>query len=103
MYPKRIDISKNIKKIFEANGRASHANKLQIIRMDRKPVHNFTKRYNRKECKPTAGTALNRQSLPPKDYVVRKPDKTSKLKYILARKDRKIQDIEIGNELIRLL
>ncbi len=64
-------------------------------------IHDFTKRYNRKQRKLAAGIALKRKGRPPKDYVVGEQDKVAELKYILARKDARIKSLEMENELMR--
>ncbi|MBQ7799014.1 MAG: imidazolonepropionase [Oscillospiraceae bacterium] len=67
----------------------------------RKQVHNFITRYNTNQRKIETGIALKRKGRPPKDYVVSKQDKVAELKYILARKDAKIKQLEMENELMR--
>ena len=64
-------------------------------------IHDFTKRYNRKQRKLTAGMALKKKGRPPKDYVVTKQDKLAELKYMLARKEARIKSLEMANELMR--
>lgn len=64
-------------------------------------IHEFTKRYNRKQRKIAAGIMPKRRGKPPKDYVVSEDNKVAELKYILARKDAKIKSLEMENELMR--
>lgn len=64
-------------------------------------IHDFVKRYHRKQRKVEAGIALKRKGRPPKDYVASKMNKVAELKYILARKDEKIKSLEMENELMR--
>ena len=64
-------------------------------------MHDFFKRYNRKQRKLAAGIVLKRKGRPPKDYVVSEQDKVAELKYILARKEAKIKSLEMENELMR--
>ena len=64
-------------------------------------IHEFFKRYNRKQRKIAAGISLKRKGRPPKDCVVSEQDKVAELKYILARKDAKIKSLEMENELMR--
>lgn len=64
-------------------------------------IHNFISRYNIKQRKIAAGIALKKKGRPPKDYVVSEQDKVSELKYILARKEAKIKQLEMENELMR--
>ena len=58
-------------------------------------------RYNRRQDKIAAGSALKRKGRPPKEYIVSEQDKVAELKYILARKDAKIKSLEMENELMR--
>ena len=64
-------------------------------------IHDFTKRYNRKQRKLAAGIVTKKKGRPPKEYVINKETKVSELKYILARKDAKIKSLEMENELMR--
>ena len=64
-------------------------------------IHEFFKRYNRKQRKIAAGISLKRKGRPPKDCVVSEQDKVAELKYILARKDAKIKSLGMENELMR--
>ena len=64
-------------------------------------IHNFFKRYNRKQRKIEAGIAIKRKGRPPKDYQAREEDKAAQLRYIIARKDAKIKSLEMENELMR--
>ncbi len=64
-------------------------------------IHDFTKRYNRKQRKLAAGMTLKKKGRPPKDYVVSEQDKMAELKYILACKEAKIKSLEMENELMR--
>lgn len=64
-------------------------------------IHEFTKRYNRKQRKLAAGIALKKRGRPPKDYVVSEEDKIAELRYILARKEATIKSLEMENELMR--
>ena len=64
-------------------------------------IHEFTKRYNRKQRKLTAGIALKKRGRPPKDYMVSGEDKITELRYILARKEARIKSLEMENELMR--
>jgi len=66
-----------------------------------KQIHECTKRYNRKQRKLAAGISLKRRGRPPKDCIVSETDKVSELKYILARKESKIKQLEMENELMR--
>lgn len=60
-------------------------------------VHNFITRYNKKQRMLEAGKAIR----PPKDYKITEDMKINELKYIIARKDSKIKQLEMENELMR--
>ena len=64
-------------------------------------VHDFFKRYNRKQRKIAAGIALKKKGRPPKDDKYTKTDKINELKYVIARKEAKIKALEMENELMR--
>lgn len=66
-----------------------------------KQLHNFITRHNTNQRKFAAGIALHKKGRPPKDYVVSEQDKVAELKYILARKEAKIRQLEMENELMR--
>ena len=44
---------------------------------------------------------MKRKGRPPKEYIVSEQDKVTELKYILARKDARIKQLEMENELMR--
>jgi len=64
-------------------------------------IHNFISRHNRNKRKLEAGISLNRKGRTPKDYIVSEETKVAALKYILARKEAKIKQLEMENELMR--
>jgi transposase len=64
-------------------------------------VHNFISRYNERQRKLAAGVVIRKKGRPPKDYVVREEDKVAELRYIIDRKDAKIKQLEMENELMR--
>ncbi len=64
-------------------------------------IHDFTKRYNRKQRKLAAGIVLKRKGRSPKEYVINEKTKVSELKYILARKEARIKSLQMENELMR--
>ena len=66
-----------------------------------KQVHNFITRYNEKQRKIKAGISLKAKGRPPKDYEITEDMKINELKYIIARKDSKIERLEMENELMR--
>ena len=66
-----------------------------------KQVQEFKTRYNRKQKKIAAGIAIKKKGRPAKDSVVSEEDKLADLRYKLARKDAKIKQLEMENELMR--
>ena len=66
-----------------------------------KQVQEFKTRYNRKQKKIAAGTAIKKKGRPAKESVVSEEDKLADLSYKLARKDAKIKQLEMENELMR--
>ena len=66
-----------------------------------KQVHNFISRYNERQRKLAAGIVIHKKGRPAKDYVVSEEDKLAELRYIIDRKDAKIKQLEMENELMR--
>ena len=66
-----------------------------------KQMENFITNYNRRQEKIAAGIAIKKKGRPAKDSVVTEEDKLADLRYKLARKDAKIKQLEMENELIR--
>ena len=66
-----------------------------------KQIRNFKTRYNEKQRKLSAGIAIKKKGRPAKDSIVTEEDKLSDLRYKLARKDAKIKQLEMENELMR--
>ena len=64
-------------------------------------IKKFFERYHIKERKIESGIALKKKGRPPKDYVISEKDKIAELKYIISRKEAKIQSLEMQNELMR--
>lgn len=64
-------------------------------------VKGFFKRERRNQEKLVAGITLKKRGRPAKDSVVTEQDKVSELKYILARKEKRIRQLEMENELMR--
>ena len=58
-------------------------------------------RYNKKQRMLEAGKAIHKKGRPPKDYKITEDMKINELKYIIARKDSKIKQLEMKNELMR--
>ena len=66
-----------------------------------KQVQEFKTRYNRKQKKIALGIAIKKKGRPAKDSVVTEEDKLADLRYKLARKDARIKQLEMENELMR--
>ena len=64
-------------------------------------IHNFISRHNEKQRRIAAGIAIKKKGRPAKDSVVTEEDKLADLRYKLARKDAKIKQLEMENELMR--
>ena len=66
----------------------------------KKQYDNFITRYNRRQDKIAAGIAIKKKGRPSKDFVVTEEDKLAELRYKLARKDARIKQLEMENELM---
>ena len=65
-------------------------------------IHNFITRYNRKQEKLAAGIVIYRKGRPSKgEHEVTEETKSAELRYILARKEARIKQLEMENELMR--
>lgn len=64
-------------------------------------VKEFISRHNANQRKLAAGIALKKKGRPPKDCNLTETDKVNELKYQLARKEAKIRQLEMENELWR--
>lgn len=64
-------------------------------------MKNFISRYNRRQDKIAAGIAIKKKGRPAKDSVVTEEDKLADLRYKLIRKDARIKQLEMENELMR--
>ena len=67
----------------------------------KKQIEGFITRYNRRQDKIAAGIALKKKGRPAKDSIVTEEDKLAALRYKLARKDARIKQLEMENELMR--
>ena len=67
----------------------------------KKQYDNFITRYNRRQDKIAAGIAAKKKGRPAKDSVVTEEEKLADLRYKLARKDARIKQLEMENELMR--
>ncbi len=73
----------------------------EMLGFSYKQMRDFKTRYNQKQRKLAAGIAIKKKGRPAKDSVVTEEDKLADLRYKLARKDAKIKQLEMENELMR--
>lgn len=64
-------------------------------------VKGFCKRHDANQRKLAAGITLKKKGRPAKDSIVTKEDKLAELRYKLARKEARIKQLEMENELMR--
>lgn len=64
-------------------------------------IKSMIKRENEKQRKLDAGLMLKKKGRPPKGYVISEEDKVAELRYKINRKDYRIKQLEIENELLR--
>ena len=67
----------------------------------REQIKEFVRRKREKERRIAAGISIKKKGRPAKDSVVSEEDKLADLRYKLARKDAKIKQLEMENELMR--
>ena len=67
----------------------------------KKQYDNFINRYNRRQDKIAAGIAIRKKGRPSKETEVTEADKLAGLRYKLARKEARIKQLEMENELMR--
>ena len=90
------------KEILQLRGRGySHREIGEKFGLSKKQVDKFFERYNKKQRKIAAGIAIKKKGRPAKDIVLTKEDKLADLRYKLARKDARIKQLEMENELMR--
>ena len=66
-----------------------------------KQMENFITNYNRRQEKIAAGIAIKKKGRQAKDSIVTEEDKLADLRYKLTRKDARIKQLEMENELMR--
>ena len=64
-------------------------------------IKEFVRRQREKDRKIAAGVTIKKKGRPPKDNDVSEQDKLAELRYIINRKDAKIKQLEMENELMR--
>ena len=73
----------------------------EMLGFSYKQMRDFKTRHNQKQRKIAAGIAIKKKGRPAKDTVVKEEDKLADLRYKLARKDARIKQLEMENELMR--
>ena len=73
----------------------------EILGFSYEQLHNFISRHNEKQRRLAAGVAIKKKGRPAKDSVVTEEDTLANLRYKLARKDARIKQLEMENELMR--
>ena len=73
----------------------------EMLGFSYKQMRDFKTRYNQKQRKIEAGIAIRKKGRPAKDSVVTEEDKLADLRYKIARKDARIKQLEMENELMR--
>ena len=73
----------------------------EMLGFSYKQMRDFKTRYNQKQRKLAAGIAIKKKGRPAKDSIVTEEDKLAELRYKLARKDARIKQLEMENELMR--
>ena len=66
-----------------------------------KQIEGFITRYNRRQEKLAAGIVIRKKGRPAKDSERTEEEKLAELRYKLSRKDARIKQLEMENELLR--
>ncbi len=64
-------------------------------------IHNFITRLNRNKRKVASGIPMQKRGRPASRTLTPETDKLSELRYILVRKEKRIKELEMENELMR--
>ena len=80
------------------NSHQSIADKLGFSKYQ---IKKFFERYNKRQRKVAAGIMPQKRGRPTKDCTVTEEDKLADLRYKLARKEARIKQLEMENELMR--
>ena len=95
-------IQKYEKEILELRSQGKTGREIQEkFGFSKKQYDNFITRYNRRQEKIAAGIAIKKKGRPAKDNIVTEEDKLADLRYKLTRKDARIKQLEMENELMR--
>ena len=101
--PRRYrNISMYEKEILELKANGKTLREIgEILGFSYEQLHNFISRHNEKQRRLAAGVAIKKKGRPAKDSVVTEEDTLANLRYKLARKDARIKQLEMENELMR--
>jgi len=89
------------KEIFEMKGNGLTNREIaESYGLQTKQIINLITRHNRRKEKINAGILI-RRGRPPKDSIITEADKLTDLRYKLNRKDARIKQLEMENELMR--
>ena len=74
----------------------------ETLGFSKEQIKNFINRYNRKQEKLVAGIVVQRKGRPSqKEAESAEQTKSAELRYLLARKEARIKQLEMENELMR--
>ncbi len=79
----------------------THREMGEALGYSKQQIKEFFCAYNERQRKLEAGIAIRKKGRPAKDYVVSEKDKVAELRYIIDRKEFKIKQLEMENELMR--
>jgi transposase-like protein len=90
------------KEIFELKAQGATQREIaEQLGFTKKQVKEFIHRQHRKERQLAAGIPVRKQGRPCSRTLNPQTDKLSELRYILARKETRIKELEMENELMR--
>ena len=102
MLQKRGYIQAFEKEILELRERGyNHRETGEKLGFSKKQIDKFFERYNEKQRKIAAGIVIGKSGRPAKDSVVTEEAKLAELRYKLDRKNERIKQLEMQNELMR--
>lgn len=95
------------KEIFELKAEGKTNREIgEKLGFSKEQIHDFLKRYRRKERKVKAGETIHKKGRPCKKEgelppSIQRLDKLAQMRYMIASKDRYIKRLEMENELLR--
>ena len=91
-----------LEKVLEMKARGkTHRKIAEELDFTHEQINRLVERSNKNQRKIAAGMTLTQKGRPPKNYVVSEEDKMADLRYKLSRKDYRIKQLEMENELLR--